>query len=202
MVTTNAMAVKTSTSGRSARAQLGGHAVAGQVARHDVEQAGHRRGAGEPEDQDRADVVDRAEAVAEQIVREEGQRAAVRLRRPPRTAAWGISRVVTRLLGISSTLMISAAVVSSLRVLRMRPPGFCGRVGRVALDQRHDDHAGLEAGEAEGQLREEQQGGPDHQRAGCRGPASEPQSPVAEHVADAGRPRYRPRPITTTFRAR
>ena len=57
------------------------HAVARQVARHDVQQPGHRRGAGEPEDQDRADVVDRAEAVAEELVGQVGQGAAVGL--PP-----------------------------------------------------------------------------------------------------------------------
>ena len=54
-----------------------GHAVAGQVAGHDVDQPGHRRRAGEPQDQDGADVVDGAERLAELLVGEPGQRPAV-----------------------------------------------------------------------------------------------------------------------------
>ena len=85
---------------------VGRHAVARQVARHDVEQAGHRRRAGEPEDQDRADVVDRAEA-RRRDARGRGRPARGRWpRRPPRTPLRGISSVVTKLLAISSTLMI------------------------------------------------------------------------------------------------
>ena len=55
------------------------HPVAGQVAGHDVEQPGHGRGAGEPQDPDGGDVVDGAEPVAEVLVRQVGQRAAVGL---------------------------------------------------------------------------------------------------------------------------
>ena len=58
---------------------LRGHAVARQVARDQVQQPGHRGGAGEPEDRDRRDVVHRAEGVAEVLVREEGERATVGL---------------------------------------------------------------------------------------------------------------------------
>ena len=76
------------------------HAVAGQVAGHDVDQAGHRRGAGEPEDQDAADVVDGAEALAELLVRQVGQRPAVRLRRPAANSSGGISTVVMKLVAI------------------------------------------------------------------------------------------------------
>ena len=45
---------------------------------------------------------------------------------PSSKAAGGISRVVTKLLVMRKPLMIRAAVVSSLRVLRMRPRGFSG----------------------------------------------------------------------------
>ena len=69
-----------------------GHAVAGQVARHDVDQPGHRRGAGEPQDEDRADVVGGAEALAEQLVREVGQGAAVGLPARLRTPRAGRGR--------------------------------------------------------------------------------------------------------------
>ena len=74
-------------------APLRRHAVAGQVARHDVDQAGHRRGAREPQDQDAADVVDGAEALAELLVRQVGQGPAVRRAArlelaPPGSARW------------------------------------------------------------------------------------------------------------------
>jgi hypothetical protein len=55
------------------------HAVAGEVAGHDVEQTGHGAGAGEPEDADGGGVVGSAEAVAEPLVGEVGERAAVGL---------------------------------------------------------------------------------------------------------------------------
>ena len=57
----------------------GRHAVPGQVPGHEVQQAGHRGRAGEPQDGDGADVVDGAEAVAQVFVGQEGQGAAVRL---------------------------------------------------------------------------------------------------------------------------
>ena len=100
------------------------HPVPGQVARHQVEQAGHRRRAGEPEDRDRRDVVGGAERGAEVLVGQVGQRPAVG------GAAWlelvgGISNVVTKLVVIRKTLMITAAVVSSRRVPLIRPAGFC-----------------------------------------------------------------------------
>ncbi len=63
---------------RSRRARpVGRHAVARQVARHEVQQAGHRGRAGEPQDRDRDQVVDAAEQLAEIAVREEGERAPV-----------------------------------------------------------------------------------------------------------------------------
>ena len=99
------------------------HAVAGQILRHQVQQPGHRRGAGEPEDRDRADVVDGAEHLAEMLVREVRQRAPVGRTALGETASAGISIVVTMLLATSITLMMSAAAVSSFRVLRMRPRG-------------------------------------------------------------------------------
>ena len=111
------MAVKSSDQRPRRLRPVGRHAVARQVARHQVQQPGHRRRAGEPEDRDRAEVVDRAEHLAEVLVREVGERAAVR-----RAAVWnasgGISSVVASELPISRTLMISAAVRSSFFVLR------------------------------------------------------------------------------------
>jgi len=44
-----------------------------QVARDDIDQLGHRRGADESHDQDAADVVDRAETLAERLVRQLGE---------------------------------------------------------------------------------------------------------------------------------
>ena len=164
----------TSTSGRVDARPVRGHAVAGQVARHDVEQARHGGGAGEPEDADRRDVVDRAEALAEEVVREVGQGAAVGRRRPAGTLRRGMSRVVTSEEPMSRTLMMSAAVVSSLRALRMRPVRLLGRVGRVALDERHDDDAGLEAGQAQRQRGEDEQRRPDDPERAPSGPRSSP----------------------------
>jgi hypothetical protein len=50
-----------------------GHPVAGQVTRDKVEQSRHGGGPGEPQDRDRAQVVQGAEAVAQLLVRQEGQ---------------------------------------------------------------------------------------------------------------------------------
>ena len=61
------------------------HAVARQVARHQIEQPGHRRRAGEPQNRDRAQVVDGAERLAEML---DGRDRRARGRtpgRPPRT---------------------------------------------------------------------------------------------------------------------
>ncbi len=54
--------------------------------------------------------------------------------------------------------MIRAAVVSSWRVPTMRPTGFFSVSPGVTLDQRHDGDAGLEAGQAQGELGEDEQG--------------------------------------------
>ena len=74
--------------------------------------------------QDRRDVVDGAERIAEEPVRQIGQRATGGPARPPRTPSGGISSVVTTLLVMRNTLMISAADVSNFFVLRIRPSGF------------------------------------------------------------------------------
>ncbi len=55
-----------------------GHPVARQVARHQVQQARERARTGEPQDRDGREVVEGTEPRAEETVREEGQRAAVR----------------------------------------------------------------------------------------------------------------------------
>ena len=54
--------------------------------------------------------------------------------------------------------MISAAVASSLRVLRIRPAGRSRIVGRVALDVAHHRYSCFEAGHAKGELGKDDQG--------------------------------------------
>ncbi len=65
-----------------------------------------------------------------------------------------------KLVATRKTLIITAAVVSSRRVPRMRRSGRPG-ARRLAVDLRHDRHAGLEAGEAERELGEHEQREPD-----------------------------------------
>ena len=69
---------------------------------------------------------------------------------------------------MSSTLMISAAVSSSFRVLRIRDRGMLFGVVAVAAHQRHHRHAGLEARQPQRQLREQQQRDSRDHRPGCR----------------------------------
>ena len=99
------------------------HAVARQIPRHEVQQADQRGRAGEPQDRDRAQVVDRPEGLAEMLVREVGEGAAVRFaaeRHRLRRHQRGRDDAAAD----SITLMISAAAVSSFFVLRIRPCGF------------------------------------------------------------------------------
>src|SRR6185369_9381949 len=56
-----------------------GHAEARKVAGDEVEQAGHGRGAGQSQDEDRREVVDGAEGPAQVAVSEEGEGASGRL---------------------------------------------------------------------------------------------------------------------------
>ena len=58
--------------------------------------------------------------------------------------------------------MMTAAVSSSLRVFRIRPAGRFGSSSGPAADVRHDRHPGLEPGQPQGQLREQQQADGDH----------------------------------------
>ncbi len=58
--------------------------------------------------------------------------------------------------------MITAAVVSSLRVSRIRPVGFSYISVGSFLDLRHHRHARLEAGHAERQLRKDEERHADH----------------------------------------
>ena len=68
-----------------------------------------------------------------------------------------MSKVVTKLLEMSNTLMIDAAIVSSLPGVANRGrPDRCGSSVGSALDQRHDENPGFESGEPERQSREEQ----------------------------------------------
>ena len=56
---------------------------------------------------------------------------------------------------MSNTLMMSAALVSSLFVLRIRDCNTSSGVSPSPFDERHHRDAGLESGKAEGELRKE-----------------------------------------------
>ena len=145
---------------------LRGHAVARQVARDDVEQAGHRRGAGEPEDQDRADVVERAESVAKEFMGKVGERPAVGL--PPSSkASSGMSNVVTMLLVSRKTLMISGHGQEEMGVAD-RPAGFAGVSAGSPLTSGITTTPVSKPGEPERQLGEDQQRRADHRQRVCR----------------------------------
>ena len=92
--------------------------------------------------------------------------------------------------------MISAAVVSSLRVLRIRDASRCSAVRAVGRDQRHHADPGLEAGQAQHQQRERQHGGPSSaaEAAAARRSARAVQSRHAPGSCDD----RRPAPTTTT----
>ena len=97
--------------------------------------------------------------------------------------------------------MISAAVVSSFRVLRMRPAGRSSVSPGSPLHQRHDGDAGLEAREPERQLREDEQRRPRPSSAGCRSwlVSAARQSEQARGCVAIS---YSPTPMTTAFSAR
>ena len=99
------------------------HAVARQIARYQIEQAGHRRRARKPQNRDGADVVDRPEHIRRGNGGQ-GRTAHVPTPLPPReTPPAGSACVVTIELPMSMTLMMSAAVRRSFLVFRMRPIG-------------------------------------------------------------------------------
>ena len=102
---------------------------------------------------------------------------------------------------MSSTLMMSAAVDSSFFVFRMRAGRVLLGVGRVAPHERHDGDAGLEAREAERELRKQD----DRHRRHHRGIAvlrEERRPPVRDDLRDAARSRAGPSISTTTFSTR
>ena len=97
--------------------------------------------------------------------------------------------------------MITAAVVSSRLVPRIRPAGPVLGVGGVAADVRHHRDAGLEAGHAQRQLGEDHQRDRDHHQRvavllGERGASSRAPRAGASRRATATTP------ITTTLSAR
>ena len=143
--------------GSDGAAPFGGHAVGGQVARHDVDQPGHRGCAGEPQDQDGADVVDRAESVAEELVRQVGQRPTVglaaRLERLGRDEERGDEAA-------GQQVHAHDRRGEGQELARVADPGVQpGRCG-LALggDKRHHAHPGLESGQPEHQQRERDEG--------------------------------------------
>jgi len=179
IVTTKQIAVKRRTSGRVAR-PIGGHPVPRQIARHDVQQPGHRGRPGEPEDQDRADVVDRPEEVAELFVGEVRQRAPV----GRATRQEGIGRDRHGRHDTAGTEQHAHDQRGGGQELaRVADPPLRGRLGvaRIALNQQHHDDPGLEAGEAERQLGEEEQRRADHQQRATIG-LREPRAPIAQEL--------------------
>ncbi len=134
-----------------------GHAVARQVAGDDVEQPRERRGPGEPQDADRGHVIHRPEGVPEPLVRQVGESTPVGLPagpergrrdqqggdegRPEQRDAHDAGGRGQELLGVADAAARLGAGVA-----------------RVALDEGHHHHAGLEAGQAERQGRKDEQG--------------------------------------------
>ena len=132
------------------------HAVAREILRHEVQQTRHRRCAGEPQDGDRAQIVGGPELLAEQRVGEIRERAARRGAARPEECgrnqqrrhegaahqhdAHDQGRRTQQLAGIAHP---SRQVLVALL---------------VRLDERHQRHARFEAGQAERQLREQEQG--------------------------------------------
>jgi hypothetical protein len=137
------------------------HPVPGKVARHQVEQPGHGRRPGEPEDRDRRDVVHRAERAAEVGVGEVRERAAVG--RPARFER----RVRDEHGGDDAARDQKDAHDHGGRGEQALGPAdppdraLLG-VAAVTLDVRHDGDAGLEAGQAKGELGEHDQRDADH----------------------------------------
>ncbi len=140
---------------------LGRHAVARQVTRHEVEEPGHRRRAGKPENGDRAQVVGRAERLAEVLVGEKRQRPAPRLpaffelvrrneQRGHERAADEQHRHDER----RRAEQLAGVADPALRRL--------GIVAGIALDERHHRDAGLESRQAERQLRKDEERGGQH----------------------------------------
>ena len=138
------------------------HAVPGEVAGHQVEQPGHRGGAGEPQDGDRRERRRRCRSRC-RGTRARGRPAPGRSpRRPAGTPPAGSAAVVMMLEVIRKTLMITAAVVSSRRVPRIRPAGLSSVSPASPRDLRHHRDAGLESGQSQRELREDQQRDADH----------------------------------------
>ena len=177
------------------------HAVARQVARHEVEQAGHRRRAGEPQDGDRAEVVERAEHLAEVLVRQVGERAPVGRPAAARSAPAGIRSV-----GDDAAAHEQHAHDERRRQQQpLRPADAAVRrrlgVAGVALHERHHRDAGLEAGQAQRELREQDQRHAHHRRQAAVLLEERVTPRRAAPRGDATMWRA-PTPMTTTFSAR
>ena len=150
--------MRTSTSGRTARGPVRCHAVARQVARDQVEHAGHRRGAGEPQDRDGA----RRRTPCRSRCR--GSRAPGR----PAPGRWRVAAGLELPAGDQQRGDEAAGDQEDAhdRGGRGQQPlgaadpsgGRCLGVAGVALDVGHHRDAGLEAGHAERELGEDQQG--------------------------------------------
>ena len=103
---------------------FGRHAVARQVQRHEVQQAGHRRGAGEPQNGNRHQ---RRTACQNRSRGTGGRDRPAHVRRPAvraETLRRESRRTDTTLLASRNTLMISAAADRSFLVLRILPAGL------------------------------------------------------------------------------
>ena len=94
-----------------------------QISRHQMQQSGHGRRAREPQHQNRRKVVDRAKDVSQILMRHIGDGAAAGRAAFPIGLFAESAATETKLETSNRTLMMSAAVASSLRVFRMRPRG-------------------------------------------------------------------------------
>ncbi|MCY1224670.1 hypothetical protein D9M72_368380 [compost metagenome] len=138
-----------------------GHTVAGQVPRDQVQQARHRGGAGEPENGDGAHVIHGPETRAEVLVGQKRQGAAVGLasglefllRDQDHGREAGGDQESTHDDGRGGQEPSGPLDPADRPIFGIPGP---------ALDLRHHGHPGLETGQAQRQLREDQQRDPDH----------------------------------------
>lgn len=132
------------------------HAKARQVARNEVERPRHRRRAREPQNQNRGEVIHRADARPHHLVRQICQRA------PSGGSAFFIfgfgqedardetGRYEHHAHDDGGCCQQLAGGVDAPHRIR------AGRVGRVVLDQRHNGHTGFKSAQAQSELREDQ----------------------------------------------
>ncbi len=139
------------------------HPVAGQVAGYQVEEAGHGGCTGELEDGDRADVVERSEALTEVLVCQIGQRPALRFIAVHERGC-GDKQGGHEARGDEEPAHDQGGRGEQLPGAGDAAFGVLFGVVRPVLDLGHDDDAGFEPGQAQRQSREDQEGDADHRQ--------------------------------------